>query len=94
MTVRYSPRSRRDIESIRDFIVRESGSRPLADSYIVRLLDACDSLSILPERYPPYRYAHNWRMMPFGNYLVFFQVRGEEVRIGHVRHAAKKTFSR
>jgi len=30
-------------------------------------------------------------MMPFGNYLVFFQIRENEVRIGHIRHAAKKS---
>jgi len=31
--------------------------------------------------------------MPFGNYLVFFQIREDEVRIGHVRHCAKRPFA-
>jgi plasmid stabilization system protein ParE len=88
----YAPRSRRDLGNIRNFIAAESGSRLVADHYLARLLDACDSLAILPERYPPYRYAPGWRMMPFENYLVFFQVHGDDVRVGHVRHAARKPF--
>lgn len=31
-------------------------------------------------------------MMPVGNDLVFYQVRLGEVRIGHIRHAARPTF--
>jgi plasmid stabilization system protein ParE len=92
VTVRYSPRSQRDLANIRDFIVAEAGNQQVADHYIARLLDACDALATLPERYAPYRYATGWRMMPFGSYLVFFQVRGDDVRIGHVRHGARKPF--
>jgi len=88
----HAPRSRRDLENIRNFIAAESGSRQVADQYITRLLDACDALAILPERYPPYRYATGWRMMPFESYLVFFQVRSDDVRVGHVRHGARKPF--
>jgi plasmid stabilization system protein ParE len=92
VTVRYSPRSQRDLAAIRDFIVAETGDRASTDYYIARLLDACDALAILPQRYPPYRYAIVWRMMPFGSYLVFFQIHGDDVRIGHVRHAARKPY--
>jgi plasmid stabilization system protein ParE len=88
----YAPRSRRDFECIRTFIATESGSTQVADQYVARLLDACDALAVLPDRYPPYRYAAGWRMMPFENYLVFFQVHGDDVRIGLVRHAARKPF--
>jgi plasmid stabilization system protein ParE len=92
VTVRYSPRSRRDLESIRDFIVAESKDRQVADHYIARLLDACDALALLPERYPLYRYATVWRMMPFENLLIFFQVCGNDVRVGHIRHGARMPF--
>ena len=92
MKILYSPRSLRDLAAIRDFITEESGNRKVADNYIVRLLDACDSLASLPERYSLYRFATGWRMMPFENYLVFFQVKNEEVRIGHFRHGARKPF--
>jgi plasmid stabilization system protein ParE len=90
--VLYSPRSRRDLSGIRDFIQTKSGNAEVADSFIVRMLDACEALHILPERYPPYPYATNWRMMPFESYLIFFKVRPDEVRIGHIRHASRKPF--
>jgi plasmid stabilization system protein ParE len=50
VTVSYSPRSRRDLARIRDFIAMEAGNRELADHFIARLLDACDALAVLPER--------------------------------------------
>jgi plasmid stabilization system protein ParE len=90
--VLYSPRSLRDLMAIRDFIAVESGSRKAAGDYIAQLLDASDSLVSLPERYPPYRFAAGWRMMPFENYLVFFQVKNDEVRVGHFRHGARRPF--
>ena len=92
MTVIYSPRCRRDLENIRDYIAVESGNRQTADQYVARLLDACDTLAILPERYASYRYAIGWRMMPFESYLVFYQVHGDGVRVGHIRHGARKPF--
>jgi plasmid stabilization system protein ParE len=92
VTVRYSPRSQRDLAAIQNFIAVESRDKPTADRYIARLLDACDALAILPDRYPTYPYAMGWRMMPFGSYLVFFQVRGDDVRIGHIRHAARMPY--
>ena len=92
MRVSYSPRSCRDFQNIRDFIVAESKDRQAADLYLRRLLDACDSLASLPERFPIYRYAKEWRMMPFDNYLVFFRIHADTVQIGHVRHCARMPF--
>ena len=93
MRIHYSPRSQRDLLGIRNFIETESGSAQLAGAYIARLLDACDALHILPERYPPYPHGTDWRMMPFENYLIFFKVRFDEVLIGHIRQAARKPFA-
>ena len=92
MKLRYSPRSLRDLEKIRAFITKESGSRDVADRFLNSLLDECEFLVVLPERYPTYRPGSPWRMMPFGNYLIFFQRHGDELRIGHVRHAARRPF--
>ena len=82
MKLRYSPRSLRDLEKIRAYIAKERNS----------LLDECELLVVLPERYPVYRPESRWRMMPFGNYLIFFLRHGDELRIGHVRHAACRPF--
>ena len=92
MKVRYSPRSLRDLEKIRLYITRESGDRVVADRFLASVLNECDSLAVVPGRYPIYPSAPRWRMMPFGNYLVFYQVPHDEVRIAHVRHAARPTF--
>jgi len=90
--VEYAPRSARDLAKIRDYIIEESRSRETADRYITRLLDECEKLDILPERFPRYPFARDWRMMPFGNYLVFFRTHENAVRIGHLRHAARRPF--
>jgi plasmid stabilization system protein ParE len=89
----YSPRSRRDLERIHSYLVAETTDRPLADRTIVLLLEAGDSLKRLPERFARYPYARRWRMMPVGNYLLFFQIHESEVRIGHVRHGAQRPFT-
>ena len=85
--VEYAPRSTRDLAGIRAYIAKESESQQTADRFIARVLDACEALHTLPERFPRYPYARDWRMIPFGNYLVFFRIHEEAVRIGHIRHA-------
>jgi plasmid stabilization system protein ParE len=88
----YSLRSQRDLAKIRDWIVRESGSREVALQFLNQLLGACESLSTFPSRFAAYPHARGWRMMPFQSYLVFFQIHEEEVRVGHVRHGARRPF--
>ena len=90
--VEYAPRSTRDLAKTRDDIIKESRSRETADRYLNRLLDACETLDSLPERFPRYPFVRDWRMMPFGTYLVFFRIHENAVRIGHIRHAARKPF--
>ena len=92
LRVTYSPRSRRDLEKIRAWIARDSGSLETADRFIRQLLDSADTLETLPERFPAYPYSRRWRMMPVGNYLIFYRVQAEAVWIGHIRHAARKPF--
>ena len=88
----YAPRSVRDLVRVRAYILKESKSEQAADRFIARVLGACDALHTLPERFPRYPFAPDWRMMPFGNYLVFFRIHKEAVRIGHIRHAARRPF--
>ncbi|MBA3352982.1 MAG: type II toxin-antitoxin system RelE/ParE family toxin [Blastocatellia bacterium] len=89
----YAPRSRHDLEKIHSYLMAEATDRAVADRIILQLLDAGDSLKLLPERFAGYPYARRWRMMPVGNYLVFFRIHDEEVRIGHVRHGARRPFA-
>jgi plasmid stabilization system protein ParE len=78
--------------AIRAYIIEESKSPETADRFLARLISATEMLDSLPERFPRYPYARDWRMMPFGNYLIFFRITDDAVRIGHIRHAAKYPF--
>jgi plasmid stabilization system protein ParE len=88
----YAPRTLRDLEEVHAYLVDEAQNRTVADRFLSRLLAACTTLQTLPERFAAYPYARTWRMMPFGDYLVFFQVHANTVLIGHVRHAARRPF--
>lgn len=92
LRVEYSPRSVRDMFEIRAYLIEESKSVEVAKRFLSRLIIASQTLDTLPERFPRYPYARDWRMMPFGNYLIFFRLTEETVRIGHIRHAAKRPF--
>jgi hypothetical protein len=70
----------------------ESGSSEVADRYIGRIYNACQSLDYSAESYSAYRYAARYRMMPFENYLVLFRVLKGEAIIGHVRHSKRRIF--
>lgn len=77
---------------VRAYIIEESKSQETADRFLDRLISASETLDSLPERFPRYPFARDWRMMPFGNYLMFFRLIADTVRIGHIRHAAKRPF--
>ena len=86
----YSPRSRRDIERMRSYLATETADAELAKHFVEQLLEKCDTLRTLPDQFATYPHAPRWKMMPIGNYLVFFHVHENEVRIGHIRHAARR----
>ena len=88
----YAPRTLRDLDRIHGWIGREAGDRAFTDRFTGQLLAACATLETLPERFAAYPYGRTWRMMPFGNYLVFVKVHATVVLIGHIRHAAKRPF--
>ncbi len=78
--------------AVRAYIIEESKSPETADRFLARLITATETLESLPERFPRYPYARDWRMMPYGNYLIFFRITEGTIRIGHIRHAAKRPF--
>jgi plasmid stabilization system protein ParE len=80
------------LDRIHAWLVDEAQDRAVADRFISQLLAACSTLETLPERFAVYPHATTWRMMPFGNYLVFFQIHSTVVLIGHIRHAARQPF--
>ena len=90
----YSRRVQGDLDRIYEGVAEDSGEAEIARRLIARILDACDSLASFPERFAIYAHAPRWRMMPIGNYLVFYRLADDSILIGHVRHAAREPFSR
>jgi len=90
----FSARSDHDLSEIEAFITRESASADTARNLLSKLYHACLSLKAFPERFafPIYNFQH--RMMPVGNYLVFYEISCDDVVILHIRHAARKPFSK
>jgi plasmid stabilization system protein ParE len=80
------------LRAIRKWIEDESGSSETAARFTAELVKMCKSLRAMPERFAHYPFASSWRMMPHGNYLIFYKIAEKEVRIGRIRHAAKKPF--
>ncbi len=50
----YSPRSERDLEKIGVWIVGESASTATAVRFLGQILDACETLDTLPQRFAVY----------------------------------------
>ena len=90
----YARRAQCDLDQIYERVAADSGAPEIARRLIERVLDAGDSLASFPERFATYAHAPHWRMMPIGNYLVFYRIAGDAVLIGHVRHAARQPFLR
>lgn len=91
-SVVYARRAQSDLDQIYTAVAHESREPEIARQLMERMLDACDSLASFPERFPIYAHAPRWRMMPNGNYLVFYRIGDDAVFIGHVRHGAREPF--
>jgi toxin ParE1/3/4 len=87
MRVVFAPRALRDLQSIGDHIGNENPRQ--ASRFVTELRDACSSLAEASDRYPMMEGFAGTRRMPFGNYLIFYQVEADQVRILRVVHAAR-----
>ncbi|MFZ4779430.1 MAG: type II toxin-antitoxin system RelE/ParE family toxin [Terrimicrobiaceae bacterium] len=90
----FSARSDHDLSEIKAFIARESASPDTARNLISKLYLACLSLQDFPECFPFPVCNFRHRLMPVGNYLVFYEIFGDDVVILHIRHAARKPFTK
>jgi toxin ParE1/3/4 len=92
--IRITPRALADLEGIFEYISRDSPQN--AAKMIRTLLDAIDSLDILPRRFDVPRTGsvrgRQVRSMPVRPYLVRYRIdeRERKVRILRVRHGARQ----
>jgi toxin ParE1/3/4 len=90
-TVRVLRRAQRDLQQIYDFIAREAPRT--ADAFIDELLDAVESLSTMSERGARPRdetlKRQGYRFLVHGNYLVFYKVMRQQVRVYRVLRGSR-----
>ncbi|HEY1245687.1 MAG TPA: type II toxin-antitoxin system RelE/ParE family toxin [Hyphomicrobiaceae bacterium] len=90
MNLRYSPRARRDLAEIADYLTARSPNGAL--SVERRIRKTIDLITAFPgagrrlDRRPAVR------VMPLGRYpyLIFYTLHDDEIVVLHVRHGARK----
>ena len=78
MKIVYTYRASQDLRDIYEYIAYTLLSPEVARGMAERIMDAIRSLASLPERNPLYReepwHSQGVRLIPVGNYLVFYAV--------------------
>jgi plasmid stabilization system protein ParE len=93
-TVKLSSRAQKDLESIFDYIWKDSPAN--AKRFIGRLLDSIDTLDHMPYRYREprrgRRRSRRIRCMPVGNYLITYKIdeAAALVYVLTIRHGARQ----
>jgi len=84
----FSPLAEFDLEEISDYIAR--GNPPRAVSFIREIRELCVKITSMPETFPlRHELVEGIRMAPFGQYLIFYTVGTESIRIERVLHGAR-----
>ena len=86
--VRLSQRAIADLDEIGDYIARDNPDR--AATFVDELEDACRRIADGPQAYPLRSdLAPDVRMAVHTNYLIFFRVLPNEIRVERVLHGAR-----
>ena len=89
MNLSFAPKAARDIEEIGDYIARDSQRR--AAIFINELEVHCYQIAKMPSAFPSREdLAVGLQMAVHGNYLIFFLVQEEIVRIERIIHGARR----
>lgn len=89
MRLAFTPRARRDLQEIGDYIARDGQVQALR--FVDTLERRCTSPLVAPERYPLVvrHETRQTRRAPYGNYVIFYRLRAETVEILRVLHGAR-----
>ena len=88
MRLEFSPAAQFDLIEIASFIARDNPAR--AYSYVDELEKTCEALSDFPELGPARpELGEGVRMLPYENYLIFYRIYGDHIRIERVLHGAR-----
>ncbi len=71
----YRARARRELAGIAAYIMKESGDRRVAESFVAKLTEHCERLANLPGLLGRARpeFGRNYRSVSFGGYLIVFR---------------------
>jgi toxin ParE1/3/4 len=84
----FSPLADLDLEEIGDYIARDNPSR--AVSFVRELREQCAKIAAMPRNAPlRHELGEGIRMVTFGNYLIFYTVGAEEIRVERIIHGAR-----
>jgi len=86
--VRLSPRAVTDLDEIGDYIAKDNPLR--APTFVDELEAACFRIAENPRAYPLRSdLASDLRMAVHTNYLIFFRILPNEIRIERIMHGAR-----
>ncbi len=85
MRVVFSAAAEGDLESIGDYIARDSPRRALV--FLDEIRQACGLLSAHPARFPiaPHAGGRRIRRRVLGPYMIYFEIDGSETQVGVIR---------
>ena len=86
MIVRLTQLAKSDLEEIATYIAQDDISRAL--SFTAELRAACEDLAERPTRFPLFD-NRGVRRRLVRNYLIFFRITDEEVRVTRILHGAR-----
>lgn len=80
-----------NLADIGNYIVGSSGSDPVAEAFVAKIVAHCQKLSSLPGTLGRARpeLAENLRSTPFGNYIIFFRYESDTFDVVNVLHGAR-----
>jgi addiction module RelE/StbE family toxin len=90
----WSKQSLKQLESIHEYILEETGSLTLVDKVIDKILKSSQILSKQPEMHPPDSHKlnnnGNYRAYEIYSYRIAYPIMKENVRILRVRHTSRE----
>lgn len=89
MRVRFTAEVRAELRAIALYIARDNKMR--AKSFAHELEEKSYEIADMPRAFPlvPDYERHGIRRRPYGNYLIFYRIDGEQISILHILHGAR-----
>jgi toxin ParE1/3/4 len=95
MRIRLSPQARTDLDDAWFYVARESGSGERATHIVAAITDKFALFARFPFIGKSFESAKlpNIRSFPFGNHVIFYSTRPNEIRILRIIHASRDAWA-